>query len=106
LFLLLLPILVIGLIAPLRATLAAGPPPSIRSSVDPNTAPWYELTVLPRIGEEMARRIVRYRESVADGAPAGGDARVFGGAADLANVRGIGPVTLQRIGPYLHFKQE
>lgn len=68
------------------------------SNINPNLAPWWELTALPRIGQGVAREIVRYRES------AGGDAAsVFAAVSDLARVRGIGPKTLQRIGPYLHF---
>src|SRR5690349_16833025 len=32
--------------------------------IDPNLAPWWELGVLPRVGESLARRIVEYRERV------------------------------------------
>ena len=71
-------------------------------TVDPNTAPWWELTVLPRIGESTARRIVEYREA---GPPTDTEAAsgAFQRAADLERVRGIGPKTVQRIAPYLRF---
>lgn len=70
--------------------------------IDPNTAPWYELTALPDIGESAARAIVEYRER---NRSERGDADevVFFRAADLDAVRGIGPVTIGRIAPYLAF---
>ncbi len=73
--------------------------------VDPNAAPWWELTILPRIGDGIAREIVRYRESMGKTSSAGGEPPVFAAAADLMWVRGIGPKTLQRIGPYLRFQR-
>ena len=79
--------------------------PVLRGTVNPNTAPWAELTVLPRIGETMARAIVRYREA-ATGGDGAGSRPVFRRAADLAQVRGIGPKTVQRLAPYLHFAAE
>jgi len=51
--------------------------PTIRT-INPTAAPWYELTALPRVGER----------------------------ADLDNVRGIGPITVRRIAPYLRFADE
>ena len=69
----------------------------LQTTVNPNTAPWWELTLLPRIGETMARRIVDYRES---GGPAARDpdtTPAFGRVEDLLAVRGIGPKTVQRI---------
>ena len=73
-----------------------------RCRVDPNVAPWFELTVLPRIGETTARTIVRYRASVRD-STAIDPSRAFSNAGDLARVRGIGPITVHRIAPYLQF---
>ncbi len=75
-------------------------------SVNPNIAPWWELTVLPRIGPHTARAIVRYRESRGKRGRSSESGRhivAFRRAADLAQVRGIGPKTLQRIGRYLSF---
>lgn len=75
----------------------------VRSTIDPNRAPWCEFTVLPRIGESLARRITEYRTEASGGTD--GDARppVFQSAADLDEVRGIGPKTVLRIAPFLRF---
>ena len=103
LLLLLCPIILIASAGPIRAIRASPPPPPTRSSVNPNSAPWYELTVLPRIGEGMAHRIVHYRESAPHSPSANATTPAFQKASDLLNVPGIGPVTLQRIGPLLSF---
>lgn len=79
------------------------PPTPISGTISPNTAPWWELTVLPRIGEGIAHKIVRYRETARRDSSNGADPVAFACAADLAQVRGIGPNTLQRIGRYLDF---
>ncbi len=70
--------------------------------INPNTASWPDLALLPRIGEVTAQRIIEYRQENKreDGMP------VFNRSADLENVRGIGPVTVSRIAPYLEFKAE
>ena len=70
--------------------------------IDPNTAPWYELTTLPDIGERAARAIVEYRERIRR-ERVDDEAIVFPQAADLDAVQGIGPVTIGRIAPYLRF---
>ena len=54
--------------------------------------------MLPRIGEHLARRVVRFREL-----GAGVATPVFCRPADLEGVRGIGPKTVQRISPFLEF---
>ena len=87
----------------------AAPRDTIRSVVDADDAPWWELTVLPRIGPTLAGEIVRYRESfqtemslqthAADNA----GLRVFSKAVDLMKVRGIGPKTVERIKRDLDF---
>ncbi len=51
--------------------------------VDVNRASERELVSLPRIGPALARRIV--------------EARPFADLADLTRVRGIGPVTIERL---------
>ena len=66
-------------------------PTQIAFQVDINAAPWQELTLLPDIGEQLARRIVEDRD--AEGP--------FGDLNDLRRVRGIGPKTFDRIKPYL-----
>lgn len=76
---------------------------AVRSTIDPNRASWCEFTVLPRIGESLARRITEYRMEASGRTD--GDARgpVFQSAADLDEVRGIGPKTVLRIAPFLRF---
>ena len=59
--------------------------------VDVNEARWQELTLLPEIGEQLAKRIV---DSRAANGP-------FVDHNDLQRVRGIGPKTMHRIRPYL-----
>ena len=59
--------------------------------VDLNQADWPELTVLPDVGEVLAKRIVASREAI----------RPFRDHADLMRVNGVGPRTLERITPYL-----
>ena len=85
------------------------------NTVDPNIAPWWELTVLPRIGETIARRIVRFRTSSVSDPPNDSDSSnepdpsvdepTFSKPADLERVRGIGPKTVERIAPWLRFEQ-
>ena len=66
--------------------------------LDPNTATWQELSVLPQIGEVRARAIVAYRESsLARGHIA------FTREEDLMKIAGIGPATLATLRPYLEF---
>jgi len=60
-------------------------------NIDLNKAEWPEFTVLPSIGEVLAKRIVASRKN--DGP--------FRDHADLMRVRGIGPRTLERVAPYL-----
>ncbi len=79
-----------------------GPMPPTVTYVDPNVAPWWELTVLPRIGENLARTIVLHRESAVLSANQGGQrSTAFIHTSDLEAVRGIGPKTVQRIAPHV-----
>lgn len=66
-------------------------PRSVQFQLDVNEADWPEFTVLPGIGETLARRIVESR--AADGP--------FVDVEQLQRVRGIGPKTLEQIRPYL-----
>ncbi len=75
----------------------ADPAPLSLASINPNTAPWWELMILPDIGNTTANKIVEYRDAEGRGSP------VFQGSADLEVVPGIGPKTARRIGPYLRF---
>ena len=98
-------LIVLGLILAITALHHAAttgvphPAPPARASINPNTAPWWNLMVLPGAGEITARKIVEYREAHADRSP------VFRRADDLEPVPGIGPKTIQRIGPYLRFAE-
>ena len=78
-------------------------PGPARAAIDPNRAPWWELTMLPRIGEHLARRVVRFRELGAGEPEADVATPVFRRPADLEGVRGIGPKTVRRITPFLEF---
>ncbi len=91
--------LILAITAMRHAATTGMPPPAppAQASVNPNTAPWWELMVLADIGETTARKIVDYRDAHADQSP------VFNRPADLEPVTGIGPKTIQRIGPYLRF---
>jgi len=66
-------------------------PLAAQFQVDINAADWPELAQLPAVGEVLAQRIVdsrRERGSFAD-------------HGDLLRVNGIGPLTLEKIKPYL-----
>jgi competence protein ComEA len=65
-----------------------------RYQVDLNRASVAEFQALPEIGPRLAERIVRDRE--ANGP--------FLGPEQLSRVRGVGPATLERIGPYLQYQ--
>jgi len=56
-----------------------------------NEAQWPELTLLPGIGETLARRIVEYRDKHGP----------FQSVDQLEHVKGIGPKTMRRIRTYL-----
>ncbi len=71
---------------------------SIGLRIDPNSAPWWELTIIPGVGPTTARRIVSFR-SENRGAVDG----PFRRPADLQAVHGIGPKTSARLAPYLAF---
>lgn len=75
-----------------------GDVPPFHSGLDPNTAKWWELSSLPEIGDGLAKDIVKYREK-------SGVARPFRRPADLEEVPGIGPKTVQRIAKYLRFDE-
>lgn len=75
---------------------ATTPLPITPPGVDPNTASRQELVLLPGVGEALAERIIAHRES-STRRPA------FSSAAELDEVRGIGPVTIERLRPHLLF---
>jgi competence protein ComEA len=59
--------------------------------VDLNQADWPELALLPGIGETVARNLVQYRSEHGP----------FQSLAELLRVPGVGPRTLEKIGPHL-----
>ena len=59
--------------------------------IDINTAEWWELVLLPGIGEKTARKIIEYRDSHGP----------FQSVDDLTKVSGIGPVTVEQIQRYV-----
>ncbi len=67
------------------------PPQGIDFRVDINRADWPELALLPDVGETLARRIVESRQR--DG--------LFLDQQDLLRVPGIGPLTLEKMRPFL-----
>ena len=62
-------------------------PESIKLKIDLNRAEWYELIILPGIGEKKARTIVEYRK----------EAGAFKNIEQLCEVNGIGTETVKRI---------
>jgi len=72
------------------STFAAGPPPA-HGVVNINTATVEQLTLLPRVGPSLARRIVQFRKG--NGA--------FKAVDELVAVRGIGEKSLATLKPYL-----
>ena len=92
----------IGSIATVNAPVAPMVGSSVESiglRIDPNAAPWWELTIIPGVGEVTARRIVSFRSE--NGGTVDGP---FRRPADLQAVHGIGPKTAARIAPYLAFR--
>ena len=92
-------ILLVAALRQVGTTEPSGPPPPALASINPNNAPWWELMVLPGVGETTARKIVEYREADARRNP------IFHKPADLDPIPGIGPKTIQRITPYLRFDE-
>lgn len=76
------------------------------SGVDPNVAPWWELTILPEIGPSLARRIVEHRNSKRAKYGLGEQGVVFRSARDLDAVEGIGPKTVARVAPHVRLEQD
>ena len=80
------------------------PVTAYRLTINPNDAPWWELTVLPRVGDSLAKRIVGFRNAtMADNVSTDRAPVAFTSAADLAHVHGIGPKTVARLRSHLHF---
>jgi competence protein ComEA len=69
----------------------APPPPTVRFTVNVNSAPAAELAVLPGLGPALAARIVDHRREHGP----------FETVEDLLDVPGIGPATLEAMRPHL-----
>lgn len=67
---------------------------SVLDKINPNKDPLQSLVRLPSIGPARAELIIEYRS--------GGD--FYASPSDLENIRGIGPKTVDKIGPWLYFK--
>lgn len=85
----------------LRSAHCSVPVAQPRFGIDPNTATWFELATLPRVGRATADDIIKFREARAKSL----DPRqpVFRAPADLDAVPGIGPKTVTRFAPHLRF---
>jgi len=89
-----------------QSAASSQPASPLDQRIDPNTASWSELTRLPRIGEQIAKRIVEYRQTHRPVGRAHGAAApppVFTCPQDLGKIRGIGPKTVELIAPHLKF---
>jgi competence ComEA-like helix-hairpin-helix protein len=62
-------------------------PEDIKVKLDINTAPWYELVLLPKLGEVKAKAIVAYREKHGN----------FKTLDELSKVKGIGTSIIEAI---------
>ena len=71
-------------------------PESIKLKIDLNRAEWYELIILPGIGEKKARAIVEYRK----------EAGRFKTIEQLCEVSGIGEKTVERLEDLVFINEE
>ncbi len=71
-------------------------PEDIKVKLDINEAPWYELVLLPKLGEVKAKAIVKYREKHGN----------FKSLDDLYMVKGIGPSIIGAIKDHIKVGSE
>ncbi len=62
-------------------------PEDLKVKLDINSAPWYELVLLPKLGEKKAKAIVAYREEHGN----------FKSLEELSNINGIGAAIIEAI---------
>jgi competence ComEA-like helix-hairpin-helix protein len=84
-------IAIIAFIAVL-AFVALRPDPS-KQPLNPNTATAEQLATLPEVGPELAKAIIKQRTK-----------KAFTKPEDLLEVKGIGPITLDKMKPRLQFE--
>ncbi len=71
-------------------------PESIKLKIDLNRAEWYELIILPGIGEKKGRAIVEYRKKIG----------AFKTIEQLCDVNGIGTHTVNKIEDLVYIKEK
>ncbi|MBC8354872.1 MAG: helix-hairpin-helix domain-containing protein [Planctomycetes bacterium] len=69
----------------------SAPPAQVTFQLDINSAEWPEWTLLPGVGETLAKRIVQNRDEQGR----------FRSHEDVGRVNGIGPRTIERMRAYL-----
>lgn len=77
-----------------RIDIERATPRELEFQIDLNSADWPELTLLPQVGEVLARRIVDYRSAHGP----------YRNAQELEKVSGIGPKTIRQVKPYLRIE--
>ncbi len=88
-----------------EATGGAASRKSGQLQINPNTAEWWELTVLPGVGAVTAKKIVAYRDTCRQEQSLPSEAPVFESATDLRRIHGIGPKKAIAMEPFLVFEQ-
>ena len=73
----------------------------LANRINPNEASWASLARLPGISRGKARAIVNYRQEFQGSY--GSDSIAYVQPGDLAGVRGVGDVTVERVRSYLAF---
>lgn len=72
----------------------------VADRLDPNTATEAELAEIPTLGEKRAAAIVEFRQQYVTHHPTH---PAFRSPADLQQIPGIGPATIETMEPYLVF---
>jgi len=71
-------------------------PEDIKVKLDVNNAPWYELVLLPKLGEVKAKAIVAYREKYGS----------FKSIDELSKVKGINTSVLESIRDHIKIRAD